>query len=385
MNLNEVDLREQAGRDTINRFRAQFRAALIESLAILEESEIERIYCDYHEDYVVKYITDGKTQYRFVQVKTKSKLNDRYTILDIFGIKKRPRDAEHNLPDSFAGKLLPHIKNFGDSCHSVEIRTNINFEDEVEQILEEVRGKQPISAKTRTLIAETQKLIPSLASEPESAHLEFLSHLYLEPRQQILNESDDLFVTIASNRIYKFSEVHLNPDEVQKIIVRLLSIIEAKSAEVLIKDISANDLDQKASIGMKDVLDVLSISTSTYEILRNGGDEKAIKSASILQRTLKRSGFSPATVDAFAGYKCQWEAWHRKYRHDIPDFLMTIAMELVIQSARKLASGAIKTAEITAEVTTLKSQLCDHLKRTDITHELTFGAVLSELVRGEAT
>ena len=385
MKLNEVDLREQAGRDTINRFRAQFRAALIESLAILEESEIERIYCDYHEDYVVKYVTNGETRYRFVQVKTKTKLNDQYTILDIFGIKKRPRNAEHNLPDSFAGKLLPHIKNFGKSCHSVEIRTNINFEDEVEQILEEVRGKRPVSAHTKTLIAETQKLIPSLAFESEDVHLNFLSHLCLEPRQQILSEQDDLFVSMASNRIYKFSEVHLKPDEVQKIIVRLLSTIEAKSAEILIKDISAADLDRKASIGMKDVLDVLSISTSTYEILRDGGDEKAIKSASILQRTLKRSGFSSNTIDAFAGYKCQWEAWHRKYRHDIPDFLMTIAIEHVVESAKKLALGVIKTAEITTEVMSLQTQLCNQLRRTDITLELTFGAVLSELVRGEAT
>ncbi|HEK0905529.1 MULTISPECIES: dsDNA nuclease domain-containing protein [Pseudomonas] len=384
MKLNEVDLREQAGRDTINRFRAQFRAALIESLAILEESEIERIYCDYHEDYVVKYVIDGETRYRFVQVKTKTKLNDQYTILDIFGIKKR-RNTEHNLPDSFAGKLLPHIKNFGKSCHSVEIRTNINFEDEVEQILEEVRGKRPVGAHTKTLIAETQKLIPSLAFESEDVHLHFLSHLCLEPRQQILSEQDDLFVSMASNQIYKFSEVHLKPDEVQKIIVRLLSTIESKSAEILIKDISAAELDRKASIGMKDVLDVLSISTSTYEILRDGGDEKAIKSASILQRTLKRSGFSSNTIDAFAGYKCQWEAWHRKYRHDIPDFLMTIAIELVVESARKLALGAIKTAEITTEVTTLQTKLCNQLMRTDITLELTFGAVLSELVRGEAT
>ena len=64
---------------------------------------------------------------------------------------------------------------------------------------------------------------------------------------------------------------------------------------------------------------------------------------------------------------------------------MTIAIELVVESARKLALGAIKTAEITPEVTALQTQLCNQLRRTDITLELTFGAVLSELVRGEAT
>ena len=385
MKLTEVDLREQAGRDTINRFRAQFRAATIESLALLENNGIERIYCDYHEDYVVKYIVDGQVRYRFVQVKTKTKLNDQYTILEIFGLRKRTRNAKHDLPSSFAGKLLPYISNFGESCHSVEIRTNINFEDEVETVIKEVQGKVPLTQHTKTLIEETLKLIPELVGKTEAEHLGFLAHLRLEPRQQILNEEDDLFVSMVSNRIYKYSEVNLSPVEVQKIIVRLLSTIEAKSAEVLIADISETELDSKASISMSDVLEVLSISTSTYEILRDGGDEKAVKSASILQRTLTRSGFSPSTVDAFAGYKCQWEAWHRKYRHDIPDFLMTMAMELVIQSAKKLASGVLKTVDITKEVTILQSELSKQLGRSDITNELTFGAVLSELVRGEAT
>ena len=167
--------------------------------------------------------------------------------------------------------------------------------------------------------------------------------------------------------------------------LREASNIEAKSSSVLIADVSETELNDKASISVNDVLDVLSISTSTYEILRNGGDEQAAKSASILQRTLTRSGFSANTVDAFAGYKCSWETWHRKYRHDIPDFLMTMAMESVIQSSRKLASGTLKTRDITQEVNTLQFELSKQLGRSDITQELTFGAVLSELVRGEAT
>lgn len=157
MKLHEVATREQSGRDTINRFRAQFRAATIESLALLENKEIERIYCDFHEDYVVKYVIDSKAQYRFVQVKTKSQLNYRYTILEVFGLKKRPKkNPKHELPNSFAGKLLLHIENFGDSCQSIEIRTNINFDDEVESIIAEIEQKGSIGDHTSTLITETQ-------------------------------------------------------------------------------------------------------------------------------------------------------------------------------------------------------------------------------------
>jgi len=386
MKLHEVATREQSGRDTINRFRAQFRAATIESLALLENKEIERIYCDFHEDYVVKYVIDSKAQYRFVQVKTKSQLNYRYTILEVFGLKKRPKkNPKHELPNSFAGKLLLHIENFGDSCQSIEIRTNINFDDEVESIITEIEQKGSIGDHTSTLITETQKLILSLDGKDQQDVIAFLSRLKIEPRHSILDEDDELFVSLASNKIFRYSEINLTPDEVKKIIIQLLSRIEEKSSGALSSNIQEKDLDSFASICIDDVLNTLSITKSTYEMLRAGGDEKALKSASILQKMLLRSGFSATTVDTFAGYKCQWENWHRVHRHELPDFLMTVATEMIIECARKLAWGTIKMADLTLEVRTLNAALMTQLCRDDITLELTFGAVLSELVRGEVS
>lgn len=386
MKLHEVTTREQSGRDTINRFRAQFRAATIESLALLENKDIERIYCDFHEDYVVKYVIDSKAQYRFVQVKTKSQLNYRYTILEVFGLKKIPKkNPKHKLSDSFAGKLLLHIENFGDSCKSIEIRTNINFDDEVESIITEIEKKSSFGDHTSSLIKETQQLIGSLSGKAQKDVIEFLSHLKLEPRHNILDDNDELFLSLASSKIFRYSEINLTPDEVKKIIVQLLSRIEEKSSGVLKPDIQEKDLDNLASICIDDVLNTLSITKSTYDMLRSGGDEKALKSASILQKMLQRSGFSATTVDTFAGYKCQWENWHRIHRHELPDFLMTVATEMIIECARKLAWGTIKMADLTLEVKTLNAALAVQLCRNDITLELTFGAVLSELVRGEVS
>ncbi|MDF5806691.1 dsDNA nuclease domain-containing protein [Pseudomonas aeruginosa] len=81
----------------MDRFRAQFKAASLESLALLENGEMDRVYCDVHEDYVVKHIVNSKAQYRFVQVKTKSKLNYQYSILEIFGLKKSPGRTTLNM------------------------------------------------------------------------------------------------------------------------------------------------------------------------------------------------------------------------------------------------------------------------------------------------
>ncbi|ASA29021.1 dsDNA nuclease domain-containing protein [Pseudomonas aeruginosa] len=386
MKLHEVTPREQNGRDTIDRFRAQFKAASLESLALLENGEMDRVYCDVHEDYVVKHIVNSKAQYRFVQVKTKSKLNYQYSILEIFGLKKKPRkdNPEHDLAGSFAGKLLLHVEEFGEACRSIEICTNVNFDDEVEQIVSEIQGKLSPTKHTTSLISETKKLIPSLTTKSDMEVIDFLSHLALAPRKQILNEEEDIFVTQASTQIYKYSEINLNPIEVKKIIIQLLSLIEERSATPLSSNITESDLDAKASVNLNDILDILCISRSAYYALKANGDDSAIKSVSILQRMLKRSGFSDETVDTFAGFKCNWETWYRINRHALLEFRLAIAKEKIIQLAKKMAIGQIDMNSITPEISLLKSDLCTTLGRQDIDEELTFGAVLSELVKGEA-
>lgn len=384
MKLHEVSPREQSGRDTIDRFRAQFKAASLESLALLENGEMERVYCD-DEDYVVKHVVNSKAQYRFVQVKTKSKLNHQYTILEIFGLKKKPKNSPvHDLAGSYAGKLLLHVEEFGESCSSIEICTNVNFDDEVEQICQEVKERSSPTKNTESLIAEAKKLIPSLATKSDVDVMEFLSRLALVPRKQILNEEEDVFVSQASSQIFKYSEINLNPLEVKKIIIQLLSLIEDRSAVPLSSCITEKELDAKASVNLDDILDVLCISRSAYYVLKEGGDDSAIKSVSILQRMLKRSGFSDDTVDAFAGFKCSWETWFRINRHALLEFRLSIAKSKIIQVARKIAIGQIDMNSITEEISNLSIQISKDLGRSDITEELTFGAVLSELVKGEA-
>ncbi|MDZ5436776.1 dsDNA nuclease domain-containing protein [Pseudomonas fluorescens] len=385
MNLTDKATREHGGRIAIERFRAQFKAAGLESLRLLEDGDMERVYCDFHEDYVVKHVVNYNPRYRFVQVKTNGKLNYQYNILEIFGLKKRPKKALiHDLKSSYAGKLLLHVESFGVSCQSIEIYTNVNFDDEVEQIIDEIRGAGKLTANTISLIAETRKLIASLTSKSDEEVIAFLSHLRLSPRKQILNDEEEGFVAQASHQIYKYSEINLTPDEVRQIIVQLLSLIEDRSAVPLASTISEEELNKKSSVVIDDVLDILTISRSAYYILKNGGDDKAIKSASILQRVLKKNGFSGETVDIFASFKVQWETWFRTNRHDIPEFRLTIIKQGITQLAKKLATGQVDMNTITPEIATLSADMNESLTRSDISEELTFGAVLSELVKGEA-
>ncbi len=71
--LGQVRPTETSGRDTIARYQAQFRAAAYECLSILSGNTIDRVYCDYHDDFVTRSQQSGKPIYPFFQVKTKGK------------------------------------------------------------------------------------------------------------------------------------------------------------------------------------------------------------------------------------------------------------------------------------------------------------------------
>jgi hypothetical protein len=383
MKLHEVKARELDGRDTIHRFKAQFKAASLECLALLESSSVERVFCDFHEDYVVKLVDEAVTRYRFVQVKTKAKQNHLYNILEIFGIKKRTKNAEHDLATSFAGKLLLHIESFGDACLSVAICTNVNFDDEVEALIADANSGVVSSKITPTLISETKKLIPSLSAKTDGDILAFLSHLSLDPRKQILNEEDDSFLSNAHSKIYKYSEINLHPKQIQKIIIQLLSLIEDKSSYKLDGTMTEDVLNEKASVAVDDLLDILALSRSAYHLLKSGGDPNAVKSVSILQRMLQRNNFKEDTINSFAGFKSRWEAWYRINRHSIQEFTLLKMQSKIGELAEKLSSGRVDMDTITTAVENLREDLCRISGRTDLEDGLVFGAVLSDMVKEE--
>ena len=70
---------EDVGRDTLSRYDMQFQAAAYAALEVLEGQGVDCVFCDYHDDFVVRRVVGGKTTYHFFQVKTKDKLNEQVT------------------------------------------------------------------------------------------------------------------------------------------------------------------------------------------------------------------------------------------------------------------------------------------------------------------
>jgi hypothetical protein len=104
--------REQSGRDSFSRYRAQVRSAAMASLSILEGEDIDRVYCDLHDDFVVRKKNTSGYSYVFYQVKTMGKQNHNWTLNELFGLKTTLKDQNKQSTDkikgSFIGKLLLH-------------------------------------------------------------------------------------------------------------------------------------------------------------------------------------------------------------------------------------------------------------------------------------
>lgn len=123
--------REIIGGDTTARFRMQFQAAAYATLEILSGKEVDRVYCDYQDDFVVQRNAGGSIEYHFFQVKTKGKANQQWKVVEVFSIKKTGKlDTEKKLAairDSIAGKLFVHTIMFGEQCREVTLLSNVLF------------------------------------------------------------------------------------------------------------------------------------------------------------------------------------------------------------------------------------------------------------------
>jgi len=382
--LHEIMPRENIGRDTISRYQAQFRAASNAALEILEGNGVDRVYCDYHDDFVVRNTKNGGVEYHFFQVKTKAKRNYQWSLLDIFGVYKKKTQDKDKIVNSFIGKLLLHTINFKGSCGAIIFLTNIQFEDEIEEMIADLNSGLFDNKHNKILVEKFNECYCDSDPELDDDEIkELLSKLTLTPGIQYLNDSND-FEAVARDKIYKYSEIDLEYVEAKEIIDNLIVLAEKKSFRKIIGEITESELDDKAGVGINDLLDILSISRGAYEILLNGGDPKAIKSASVLQRKLEKAGASIDMVEFCCEKKIQWDEWYRNKRHVIPEYDLKFLQEDINAILGSLIDGGAALKDIREKVDDLLVSYEGKSIAGQVTKELLLGGVFSALVRSES-
>lgn len=391
MVLETKRLREQNGRDAISRYKAQYRSAAVASLSILEGKEVDRVYCDLHDDFVIRKKRGDNHVFLFYQVKTKDKQNHNWTVIELFGIKTTSKkvsvEKPEDISDSFIGKMLLHAINFPSDCEKIIFQTNINIADSVETIFDEIQEGKFTGRVVEFLIEKFNKAFKSATEGKDLSIDEIKNHLQkilIEPDVQYLKNGEVNFEPIVRDKIYQFSEVTLEYTESREIVIKLLDLIQRKSSGV-IKNITRQSIEELAGVSIDDLLSVLSISKDAYRSLLEGGDQKAIKSASIIQRTLEAAEASSEVVEFCSRCKINWDLWVRNNRHLIPE----IALHSLIAKIRKILKDSVRFGnsidfdELRMPILSLLQELKSENICYDINEELILGAIFSELVKGK--
>nr|WP_276316689.1 dsDNA nuclease domain-containing protein [Halomonas flagellata] len=384
MGVHQIKPRETSGRDTIARYQAQFRAAAYECLSILSGNSIDRVYCDYHDDFVTRSQATGEPIYHFYQVKTKGKRNHQWGKSDVFGLYKRKAAKPEKIAGSFAGKLLLHTIRFTNCCGNVVLLTNVHFDDDVEKIAESLESADFTTKDVKDLIANFNEALVEDEPLDEDHIQELLGKLQLVPGVTYIAPHDHDFHALARNAIYKFSEIDLHPTECEEIIRGLVSLVEAKSFSKLISEMSEDELDDSVGIGIADLLEILSISKGAYDRLLQGGDPKAVKHASIIQRKLSDADATPEMIEFCSRAKVEWDIWYREKRHFLPEYDLNFLMQRLSSVNNMLARGEISFQDVDEKIEKLMTDLEGKQVSESLSKELLLGGVLAALVRGES-
>lgn len=383
--------REQSGRDSFSRYRAQVRSAAMASLSILEGEDIDRVYCDLHDDFVVRKKSTSGYSYVFYQVKTMGKKNHNWTLNELFGLSTRLKDQSKQdtdkIKDSFIGKLLLHTIVFDKYCNSVVFQTNIHNANDVEILFKDIEDGAFQNKFSEVLIDRFNNCYPAeIGAELSPDEIKAsLSKLRFETDVQYLKNGDDNFEPLARDKIYKFSEVDLEHTESKEILMKLLELVARKSSGV-IAELTNESIEEFAGVSIGDLLSILSISKDAYDNLLKGGDSKAIKNASIIQRTLTAAGAGSEEVEYCSRCKTNWDLWLRKNRHVILEFELQSITSQIKQLLNDSTQGgnSINLAKLNKPIKELVRELTAEDQIYDLDAELVLGGFFAELVKGKS-
>lgn len=382
--LIDVEPRETAGRDTIARYQAQFRAAGFACLEILDGQSIDRVYCDYQDDFVTRKPDGSGHLFHFYQVKTKRKRNAQWSLGELFGINKTKAQNSDKIRSSCVGKLLVHTVNFKNVCGSVVFLTNVHFDNDVEEVLSDIESRKLTCAHTKILISNFNS---ALVTETEFSTDEVekcISKLVLTPGVKHIELEGHNFEVLAKEAIYQYSEIELKHKQAKEIISDLMSLVEKKSFSKLVSDISEKELDEVAGIGIGDLLEILCISKGAYTLLLEGGDPKALRNASIIQRKLESAGANPEIIEFCSRWKIEWDVWIREKRHIFPEYELNFLLKELNEVLVMWTSGQIDFGGIKHEINRVWSDLVEIGHADSLNKELLVGGVFSALVRSES-
>lgn len=374
------------GRDIFERYREQAKAACLASLKILEVGETNRVFLEWHDDFVVRKTRGSTNYYSFYQVKTNKVKSKQWSVNDLFGFNGRTKKTEipANLKDSFMGKLLLHTISFGDACDELVFVTNKSIAKNAEKLRIAIENDDSKNTNYQTVI---ENFISAFDLDESQNSLESikekLKKIKFEDEQVHLDSNNDLFEVMAYRFIVKYSEIQLGYFEAIQIIKSILDVVEDKSSgKIAIENLTPANIDAQASINLSDLLSKLSISETVYKELLESGDENALQTASTLCRILQKAGFKEHLIEQAAKYKRKWDDWYKDNRHTDFSCELDFLTEIILNEMKGLLNKkTFEFGEFQPMLVNVKSKI-SHLKRVNsIQPDILLGGFFSTMVK----
>lgn len=384
--LHEVDPREQVGARTGEAFDFQYHQAAADALEVLDDSKVACVYCEWHDDYVIE--TAGVASYKFHQVKTRKASKGPWSLNEFFGIgrapAKQPKVGPRILPsantDSILGRMLAHVRMFGDRCGWFVFVTDTGVASDFDELLSAARNAaawQDISGDAAETFGRLYWPI-ALAFAPLAAEyfLAFLKRLYV---REAVGKLTDLKACkdLIGGRILDLSEVNLHVSEARKIASDLVFAVRERSHRVVPLPTTAADLRGAKGLVLDDVLRILSLSSAGYRELREGG-RATVVALSRLHRLCKEGGISEQLIPDFCRLKASWDAWWAAQRHGV-NHVDQLALRAECAAALRVHSdGKLDFTGLSEEAKSLASKYERILTSTDpLTPDLVFGLMMA--------
>ena len=377
---------EQVGRDTFQRYKEQAKAACLASLQILEEGEVDRVFFEWHDDYVVRKSRNQINYYSFYQVKTNKVKSKQWSVNDLFGFHSRTKatDIPSNLKASFIGKLLLHTLSFGENCDEIVFVTNKSIAKTTNELHEAIKNDD-INNKNYKKILEnfSEAFGIDKGAPPLELVKENLRKIKFKDEQTHLDTNNGLFEVMAYKYIIEYSEIRLDYIEAIQIIKSILDIVEDKSmGKIPIENLSPSNIDAQASVSLYDLLTKLSISEGVYKALISGGDIKALQTASTLNRILKKAGFKDSLIEQAAIYKSKWDSWYRNIRHTDYSCELDFLSEIIFNEMQDILNKkTFSFSEFQPMLTNVKNEINNLENINSIEKDTLLGGFFSTLVK----
>jgi hypothetical protein len=391
--LHQVSPREQVGAGTGERYEFQYHQAAVDALAVLDDTKVACVYCEWHDDYVIE--AAGVVSYRFHQVKTRSASLGPWTLNEFFGVKRpKGRQPKKGPPrpataaaDSIFGRLYEHVSSFGIRCECFVFVTDAGCAPDFEDLIKNSKKATNPASLPLNAASEFQKLHAALISAfpalTEAALFEFLKRFHVQPTVGRLGDLKQCR-TLIGGRIFELSEVNLTMSEAQKIGADLVAVVRDKSHRVL-STLPATIPELRATKGLvlDDVLRILSLSSAGYRELQAGGRDSVV-ALSRLHRLSKRSGVDDTLIPDLCRLKTQWDAWWIAQRH-VVNKLDYLALKKDCADALRIhTAGQLDFKGLRSQATMLATKFNPVFTSTEpLSDELVFGLIIALAVEAE--